>query len=110
MTTTFPPALGAGNGEATVMKLRSDATRYRGRRTDAGCIIERFEPGIPGSRARWAPLSPLRSLRACSHSPDGFEWGYGGSGRAPDPLDALPHFPGKQKLVGGVAHDHKRKV
>lgn len=29
---------------------------------------------------RW--LSPLRSLHVINHSPDGFEWGYGGSGPA----------------------------
>lgn len=28
------------------------------------------------------PLSPKRSHRVSNHSPDGFEWGYGGSGPA----------------------------
>ena len=27
-------------------------------------------------------LSPARSLKVCNHSPDGFCWGYGGSGPA----------------------------
>lgn len=28
------------------------------------------------------PLSPTRSQMICNHSPDGFSWGYGGSGPA----------------------------
>ena len=28
------------------------------------------------------PLDPARSLKAVNHSPDGFNWGYGGSGPA----------------------------
>lgn len=37
------------------------------------------------SRQVWLngkPLSPARSLAVCNHSPDGFNWGYGGSGPA----------------------------
>jgi Family of unknown function (DUF6166) len=41
--------------------------------------------GEPGARTVWIddrPLSPLRSQRVWNHSPDGFNWGYGGSGPA----------------------------
>jgi len=48
---------------------------YRGRRPDVGpCIVERIEDG------KREPLN-LR-LGECNHSPDGWEWGYGGSGPA----------------------------
>ena len=41
--------------------------------------------GEPGSRVVWIddrPLSPFRSQRVINHSPDGFAWGYEGSGPA----------------------------
>jgi hypothetical protein len=41
--------------------------------------------GEPGARMVWIddrPLSPARSQRIWNHSPDGFNWGYGGSGPA----------------------------
>jgi len=48
---------------------------YRGRRTDAGTVVEAESPaGI------WHELDPRLDLR--NHSPTGFEWGYGGSGPA----------------------------
>src|SRR5579872_2170523 len=82
------------------MGQRSEATRYRGRRTEAGCIIERLTPEtIPGRRSHWAELSPLKSLRAFNHSPDGFEWGYGGSGPAQTALALLLDFTGDKKLA-----------
>lgn len=37
------------------------------------------------------PLSPLPSQRVWNHSPDGFEWGYGGSGPAQLALALLLH-------------------
>lgn len=43
---------------------------YKGRRTDEGCIVT-----VNGVEL------PLR-LDIRSHSPDGFNWGYGGSGPA----------------------------
>jgi Family of unknown function (DUF6166) len=48
---------------------------YRGRRTDAGAVVEAESPaGI------WHELDPRLDLR--NHSPTGFEWGFGGSGPA----------------------------
>src|SRR5947209_15039234 len=64
------------------------AVRYRGRRLPNGCVIERKDESIPG-RGRWSKLSPLKSLRLRNHSPDGFEWGYGGSGPAQSALALL---------------------
>ena len=64
------------------------AVRYRGRRLPSGCVIERRDESIPG-RGSWSKLSPLKSLRLRNHSPDGFEWGYGGSGPAQAALALL---------------------
>ena len=47
---------------------------YTGTRTAAGCAVTVTDGGT--SRA----LDPRFDLR--THSPDGFEWGYGGSGPA----------------------------
>lgn len=64
------------------------AVQYRGRRLRNGCIIERRDFSIPG-HGTWSRLSPLKSLRLRNHSPDGFEWGYGGSGPAQTALALL---------------------
>lgn len=48
---------------------------YRGRRTAQGTLVEAQQPS-----GRWIGLDPRFDLR--QHSPDGFEWGYGGSGPA----------------------------
>jgi len=44
--------------------------RYRGQRTDEGVMVT----------VNGLPLNPRRDLH--NHSPDGFNWGYGGSGPA----------------------------
>lgn len=38
------------------------------------------------------PLDPRESLRICNHSPDGFNWGYSGSGPAQLALAVLMEF------------------
>ncbi|HXO25837.1 MAG TPA: DUF6166 domain-containing protein [Thermoanaerobaculia bacterium] len=48
---------------------------YRGQRTSRGAIVE-----AQMSSDTWRPLDPRLDLR--THSPTGFEWGYGGSGPA----------------------------
>lgn len=50
---------------------------YRGRRATDGKVTVTVEAG-GGSR----PLDPAPSQRVRNHSPDGFEWGYAGSGPA----------------------------
>ena len=49
---------------------------YEGKRTAAGPVVT-VRYGIEASRL---PLDPRFDLR--NHSPDGFNWGYGGSGPA----------------------------
>ena len=41
------------------------------------------------------PLSPKASQKLRNHSPDGFNWGYGGSGPAQLALGLLLHFSDK---------------
>ena len=47
---------------------------YAGERTAEGCKVEVWRDGDT------SPLSPRNEIR--NHSPDGFNWGYGGSGPA----------------------------
>jgi len=53
--------------------MKAKPTRITGTRPD----VDTREVSIDGVR-----LSPARSQRVWNHSPDGFEWGYGGSGPA----------------------------
>lgn len=43
-------------------------------------------------------LSPERSQRLCNHSPDGFQWGYAGSGPAQLALALLLDHTGKKEF------------
>ena len=79
---------------------------YRGRRTDAGTVVEAESPaGV------WHELDPRLDLR--NHSPTGFEWGYGGSGpaqlalalaasRLPETTAPAIYQPLKRTLVAGL--------
>lgn len=42
-------------------------------------------------------LSPIRSQNVVNHSPDGFLWGYGGSGPAQLALAILLHFTNERE-------------
>jgi hypothetical protein len=57
------------------MERRKTMKRYIGIRTQEGCSVE-----VIGPDGRPRPLEPRLDIR--NHSPDGFEWGYGGSGPA----------------------------
>ena len=46
------------------------------------------------------PLSPIASQAVYNHSPDGFNWGYGGSGPAQLALAVLLELYGKEKALG----------
>lgn len=41
-------------------------------------------------------LSPVESQKIVNHSPDGFNWGYGGSGPSQLALALLLHFHGRE--------------
>ena len=49
---------------------------FKGRKTDTGCIVELDNQGYT------TKLSLEKSLQVVDHSPDGFQWGYTGSGPA----------------------------
>ena len=49
---------------------------FRGRKTDTGCIVELDNEGYTTT------LSLEESLQVVDHSPDGFQWGYTGTGPA----------------------------
>ncbi len=44
-------------------------------------------------------LSPVESQKVYNHSPDGFNWGYGGSGPAQLALALLLHYTDRDKAV-----------
>lgn len=69
---------------------------YRGRRLGAGASA----PNVVTGDNR--PLSPAPSLKLRNHSPDGFNWGYGGSGPAQLALGLLLDHTGDPQL----AQDH----
>ncbi len=91
---------------------------YHGYRLPAGDGV-RTPPTVTvsesGSRAAPRPLATRLDLRG--HSPDGFEWGYGGSGPAQlalalaadvlgDDEAAVAVYQGlKAHVVGGLPHD-----
>jgi hypothetical protein len=85
------------------------AIRYRGRRLPTGCIIKRQDLTIPGRRS-WSKLSPLKSLRLRSHSPDGFEWGYGGSGPAQTALALVLDYTRDRTAALALYQDFKFKI
>jgi hypothetical protein len=72
-------------------------------------MIERKDLSIPG-RGAWSRLSPLKSLRLRNHSPDGFEWGYEGSGPAQTALALLLDFTRDRTLALLLYQDFKSLV
>lgn len=75
---------------------------YRGTRTEDGTRVEVEEDG------RTRPLDPRRDLH--DHSPDGFEWGYGGSGPAQLALALAADVLGDDGRARGVYQRLKFKV
>lgn len=57
-----------------------------------------------------ALLSPEPSLRLANHSPDGFSWGYGGSGPAQLALAILYDVTSDARLSLSLYQDFKRDV
>lgn len=54
-------------------------------------------------------LSPKRSQKVFNHSPDGFNWGYGGSGPAQLALAVLLEITTKEEALAGY-QQFKRDV
>ncbi len=76
---------------------------YSGVRTESRCAVT-VEDDSGGSRG----LDPRFDLR--SHSPSGFEWGYGGSGPAQLALALAADVLGDDEAALGVAQRLKFRV
>jgi Family of unknown function (DUF6166) len=74
-------------GKAKSMK--SFTTLYAGRLLDLTDVLGELEVTVDGQ-----PLDPKPSQKLHNHSPDGFAWGYGGSGPAQLALAILLDFYG----------------
>lgn len=68
--------------------MRPKTTTYEGFRDEDGVIV----------MADGRTLSPDASQRIVNHSPDGFEWGYGGSGPSQLALAILLDYTQDRKL------------
>lgn len=75
--------------------------RYTGIRTGRGAMVYRPD----GSR-----LEPGPSLELCRHSPDGFGWGYRGSGPAQLALALILDHTGDAGLALRLYQDFKREA
>lgn len=80
--------------------------RSRGRTKEGGRIVTVFH--TPSNRT--TQLSPKRSLRLQDHSPDGFEWGYGGSGPSQLALAILLDVTGNKNVALRHYHNFKWDV
>ncbi len=87
-------------------------TRYRGvrdpREAGPGQVwIEEIGAGLPGEAVQERALDPRFDLRR--HSPDGFQWGYSGSGPAQLALALLADSLGDDELAQRLYQEFKRE-
>ena len=78
---------------------------YIGERTPEGCTVEVLDKNSPGGGY---PLEPRFDLR--NHSPDGFSWGFAGSGPAQLSLALLADALGDDEKAQKWYQDFKFKV
>jgi hypothetical protein len=78
---------------------------YVGERTPEGCEVDVIDPSAPGGGYALPPRHDLRN-----HSPDGFNWGYGGSGPAQLALALLADALGDDEKAQRFYQDFKFKV
>ncbi|NHX36773.1 MULTISPECIES: DUF6166 domain-containing protein [Halolamina] len=76
--------------------------RYVGTRVRGGVRVLTY----PGGQE----LTPSRSLEVVSHSPSGFEWGYGGSGPAQLALAILLDYTDDPEVARAHYQAFKREV
>jgi hypothetical protein len=77
-------------------------TTYIGTRTEQGCKVVKKVDGQAARQLR-------KRLDLWNHSPDGFEWGYGGSGPAQLALAILADATGNDRLAVSLHQDFKWK-
>jgi hypothetical protein len=78
---------------------------YVGERTPGGCEVDVIDTGSPTGGY---PLPPRQDLR--NHSPDGYNWGYSGSGPAQLALALLADALGDDEKAQRFYQDYKFKV
>jgi hypothetical protein len=76
-------------------------------RTDQGGFLVTVYDGYPSEAL---PLDPAPSQALVNHSPDGFNWGYGGSGPAQLALGLLLDATGNQDLALAYYQKFKGEV
>jgi hypothetical protein len=79
----------------------SDTVKYIGERLPSGCVVRAVD--AKGNSHRLATRIDL-----INHSPDGFEWGYGGSGPAQLALALLVDATGNAERAMRLHQDFKR--
>jgi hypothetical protein len=94
----------AGHGQRSFDE--GNMKHYTGVRTESGCIVCVTEIRDPAMTTR--PLDPRHDLR--NHSPDGFEWGYGGSGPAQLALAILADYTGDDEQALRLYQSFKHRV
>lgn len=85
-------------------KIHPD-TRYWGKRVSEGGPQPVYRQLLPDGEA--TQLSPAPSQRLRNHSPDGFQWGYGGSGPAQLALALLLDVTSSPDLAQSCYQDFK---
>ena len=80
-------------------------TRYWGKKISAGGPQPVFKQLLPDGEP--TELSPSASLQLRDHSPDGFQWGYSGSGPSQLSLALLLDVTGNPELAQAHYHDFK---
>lgn len=78
---------------------------YVGERTPEGCTVEVLDSSLPGGGYLRDPRHDLRN-----HSPDGYNWGYGGSGPAQLALALLADALGDDQKAQRFYQDFKFRV
>lgn len=85
--------------------MRPPETVYRGSRTYRGSCVVGVSVTVNGRT-----LDPARSQAIWNHSPDGFEWGYHGSGPAQLALALVLDATGSPHLARHVYQAFKRRT
>lgn len=104
-TTTFiklPFKGGAGKGEEIMEKIFIGKRLELGRKTASSVKVFVTQAG------KSRELSPAPSQEVYNHSPDGFNWGYGGSGPAQLALAILLEVTGNERVSLAHYQDFKQ--
>ena len=84
---------------------------YRGYRDDDRSLVTRIEVNTVGATLEGSlrTLSPVPSQKLWNHSPDGFSWGYSGSGPAQLALALLYDVTEDKEIAVRLHQDFKRE-